>query len=65
MPVIECDTDLIDAADVLEIDLSEGTVKNITKNTTIKTKPLPGVMLTILQEGGLAEHFKKHGGFNI
>lgn len=65
LPVIECDTDLIDAGDELEIDLSGGIVKNITKGTTINTKTLPDVMLTILQEGGLAKHFKKHGGFSL
>ena len=27
--------------------------------------PLPPVMAQLLADGGLAEHFKKHGGFNL
>jgi len=65
LPVIECDTDLIEAGDKLSVDLAEGKLKNETKNIDIEIKSLPPVMIKILNDGGLAEHFKKHGGFNI
>lgn len=65
LPVIECDTDQIDESDELEIDLEAGVLHNRTKNIDIKIAPLPGVMLQILSEGGLVEHFKKYGTFNF
>ena len=63
--LIECDTDRIDANDKLEIDIQKGVVKNITKNEEIKIQPLPPVMIKLLNEGGLIEHIKKHGDFEL
>jgi 3-isopropylmalate/(R)-2-methylmalate dehydratase small subunit len=65
LPLVECDTDNIDAGDELEVDLNKGVVFNKTKKITLQAKALPDVMIKILQDGGLAEHFKKHGGFNL
>lgn len=65
LPVVECDTDSIDDGDELELDLEAGYLKNVTKGTDIPVKPLPSVMAQLLEEGGLAAHFRKHGGFNI
>ncbi|MCL0063154.1 3-isopropylmalate dehydratase small subunit [Peptococcaceae bacterium] len=65
LPVVECDTDKIEAGDRLEVDLKKGVVRNITKNIEIKTNPLPSVMIKILNDGGLAAHFRKYGGFNL
>ena len=65
LPVLECDTDLIDDGDELSVDLEKGVLLNITKGTEIDFPPLPPVMAQLLADGGLAEHFKKHGGFNL
>jgi 3-isopropylmalate/(R)-2-methylmalate dehydratase small subunit len=65
LPVIECDTDLIDDGDELAVDLHSGVVRNLTKGTEIPFPPLPPVMEQLLADGGLVEHFKKHGGFNL
>jgi 3-isopropylmalate/(R)-2-methylmalate dehydratase small subunit len=65
LPVIECDTDLIDDGDELSVDLASGVVRNLTKGTEIPFPPLPEVMAQLLADGGLVEHFKKHGGFNL
>lgn len=65
LPVVECDTDRIDAGDELEVDLAAGKVFNKTKGEIIKAKPLPPVMIKILNDGGLSAHFKKYGGFNL
>ncbi|NTW05367.1 MAG: 3-isopropylmalate dehydratase small subunit [Peptococcaceae bacterium] len=65
LPVVECNTDLIDSGDQLEVNLSDGIIKNITKGIEIPIKPLPDVMIKILNDGGLAPHFKKYGGFNL
>ena len=63
--LIECDTDRIDAQDELEIDIKQGIIKNLTKNETIEITPLPDVMIKLLNEGGLIEHLKKHGDFDL
>ncbi len=65
LPVVECDTDLIDEGDELIVDLSAGVVRNLTQDTEIPFPPLPPVMAQLLADGGLVEHFKKHGGFNL
>lgn len=65
LPVLICDTTQIDAGDELEVDVGKGEVKNLTKGITIAAKPLPDVMIKILNDGGLLEHFRKHGGFAL
>jgi 3-isopropylmalate/(R)-2-methylmalate dehydratase small subunit len=65
LPLIEADTDTISENDDLEIDLEKGTLKNLTKNTQIPIAPLPPVMRKLLADGGLVEHFKKHGGIKL
>lgn len=62
---IECNTDGIEESDELELDLDGGIIKNKTKGKEIKISPLPKTMQTLLADGGLVEHFKKHGGFKI
>lgn len=65
LPVVECDTDQIDPGDDLIVDLTAGVITNKTKGVTLPIKPLPDVMIKILNDGGLAPHFKKYGGFNF
>ncbi|MCD7739945.1 MAG: 3-isopropylmalate dehydratase small subunit [Candidatus Gastranaerophilales bacterium] len=63
--LIECDTDKINAKDELEIDVKEGYVYNITQNIKMPVTPLPEVMIKLLKEGGLIEHLKLHGDFDL
>ena len=63
--LIECDTDGIDEADKLSVDLDEGLIKNLTKKTEIKIMPLAKVMQTLLKDGGVIEHFRKNKGFKF
>ena len=65
LPVVEIDTDLIGDGDQLEVDLEAGVVRDLTKGAEIPFAPLPPVMAQLLADGGLVEHFKKHGGFNL
>jgi 3-isopropylmalate/(R)-2-methylmalate dehydratase small subunit len=65
LPVVECDTDLIDDGDQLTLDLEAGVLRDVTKAITIPFPPLPSVMAQLLADGGLVEHFKKHGGFAL
>jgi 3-isopropylmalate/(R)-2-methylmalate dehydratase small subunit len=65
LPAVECDTTNIATGDELEVDLTKGEITNRTKGIIIPVKPLPPVMIKILNDGGLAAHFRKHGGFNF
>lgn len=62
---IECDTDRIDAGDELELDIKAGVLKDLTKNIELKITPLPDVMIKLLDDGGLVEHLKKNGDFQL
>jgi 3-isopropylmalate/(R)-2-methylmalate dehydratase small subunit len=65
LPVLICETDKIDQEDALEVDLAKGTIKNLVKGIELKFSPLPEVMITILNDGGLAAHIQKHGDFKL
>ena len=63
--LLECDTDKINAGDELEVDIQKGVIKNLTQNTEITFTPLPDVMIKLLNDGGLVEHIKKNGDFQL
>ncbi len=63
--LLECNTDGIDANDELEVDVKQGIIKNLSKNTVISFNPLPDVMIKLQQDGGLIEHIKKNGDFKL
>jgi len=65
LPVLVCDTDGIDDGDELEIDLSAGTVRDITSGQKLTSGKIPQVMLHILNAGGLIPYIKKHGDFKL
>ncbi|RLI37953.1 hypothetical protein DRO55_00130 [Candidatus Bathyarchaeota archaeon] len=60
--MIECgEAEEIDDGDILEVDMERGVIKNLTKNTECKVKPLPMELQEILRSGGLVNYVKKHG----
>jgi 3-isopropylmalate/(R)-2-methylmalate dehydratase small subunit len=61
LPALIVDTDKINEGDHLEIDLVNGHVKNLTTGIQMDAPALPPVMRKIIEDGGLAEHIKKHG----
>jgi 3-isopropylmalate/(R)-2-methylmalate dehydratase small subunit len=65
LPVLICDTDKIDAGDEIEVNLTESTVTDITKNTKLTSGKIPKVMVDILNEGGLIPYISKHGNFEL
>jgi len=65
LPVIICNTDGIEAGDELEVDLSSGTILNLSKETETPFAPLPKVMQKILHDGGLLAHISKYGDFHL
>jgi 3-isopropylmalate/(R)-2-methylmalate dehydratase small subunit len=65
LPAVECDTTLIGAGDELEVDVGAGVIRNLTTAVEIKVAPMPEVMVELLNDGGVAEHFRKHGTWNL
>ena len=65
LPAIELDADQIDQGDELDVDLGAGLLRNLTRGADLKFPPLPPVMRRILDDGGLVEHIRKHGDFNL
>ena len=65
LPTLICDTDKIDAGDKLEVNLARGTINDLTKGVQLTFVKIPGVMLDILNEGGLVPYIAKHGDFEI
>jgi 3-isopropylmalate/(R)-2-methylmalate dehydratase small subunit len=65
LPVLICDTSLIDDGDELEVDLAAGTVKDKTNGNKLAFGKIPEVMLRILDEGGLIPYIQKYGDFKV
>ncbi|HIJ16848.1 MAG TPA: 3-isopropylmalate dehydratase [Thermoplasmata archaeon] len=63
LPLLQCDTDWISAGDGLVIDLTHGEVTCPARAVKVTTAPIPRIMCVLLEDGGLVEHLKKHGGF--
>ncbi len=61
LPMLECEeaVDSTESGDVLEVDLSRGEIKNITKKLTFTASPYPDFMAEIISSGGLIEYTKK------
>ena len=65
LPVLICDTDKINEGDELEVDLTAGTIRDITNGSALTFGQIPEVMLHILNEGGLIPYIQKHGDFKL
>jgi len=65
LPVLTCDTSRIQEGDLLRVDLGAGLVYDITQGFELTAGRMPEVMIRILQDGGLVEHIKKHGGLQL
>lgn len=65
LPLVSCNTEHIDEGDTLEVDLERGILYNVTKDMKITFQPLPMLMKTILQEGGLVPYVKRHGDLTL
>jgi 3-isopropylmalate/(R)-2-methylmalate dehydratase small subunit len=65
LPVLLCDTDKISDGDELEINLTGGTIANLTSGIILNYSKMPPIMSAILEEGGLIPYIQKHKGFVI
>ncbi len=63
--LVEADTEFIDDGDEIELDIEKGKLKDKAKGLIFDIKPVPLVMKTLLKDGGVVGHFKKHGGFKF
>ena len=61
LPLLECDeaVEKTKDGDILEVDLSNGRIKNLTKGMTFTAKPYPDFMAELISAGGLIEYTKK------
>jgi len=61
LPLLECDEaiDKTEVGDILEVELSNGRIKNLTKGMAFAAKPYPDFMAELISAGGLIEHTKK------
>jgi 3-isopropylmalate/(R)-2-methylmalate dehydratase small subunit len=64
LPLLECETavDNTEAGDILEVELSTGKIKNVTRNKEFTAKPYPEFMSQLIAAGGLIEYTKKKLG---
>jgi 3-isopropylmalate/(R)-2-methylmalate dehydratase small subunit len=65
LPVLICNTDEISDGDELEVYLEAGIIRNVTNSKQLTFSRIPGVMLRILDEGGLLPYIQKHGDFKV
>jgi 3-isopropylmalate/(R)-2-methylmalate dehydratase small subunit len=61
LPLLECDraVDETEASDTLEVELSSGRIKNLTKNMEFQAEAYPDFMAELIAAGGLVEYTKK------
>ena len=61
LPLLECAeaVDNTEAGDLLEVDLSRGEIKNLTRGMTFTAKPYPDFMAELISAGGLIEYTKQ------
>ncbi len=62
LPALECPgiIDAVEEGDQLEVDITRGKVRNLSKNVELEFVPLPGFMVDVLGEGGLVTYIKNH-----
>ena len=65
LPVLICDIERINDGDELEVDLEAGIVRDLSNGAILSFSKMPGVMLSILNEGGLVPYIKKYGDFKL
>ncbi len=60
LPILESEeaVEKIENGDEIEVNISTGEIKNITKNETYYANPIPEFMEKIIEAGGLVEYVK-------
>ncbi len=59
LPIVELSaTDEINEGDILDIDVENGSLKNVTAGKNYKIEPFPAFMKNIINKGGLVNYVK-------
>ena len=61
LPLLECEEAVAqtEAGDILEVNLSSGEIKNLTKGMVFTASPYPDFMAELISAGGLIKHTKQ------
>lgn len=62
LPLIQADTSKIREYDDLLIDLEKARIDDINQGISLPIQPLSGIMRTLLADGGIVNHLKRHQG---
>lgn len=64
LPIMECPeaVDGIADGDEVEVDLDNGTIKNLTNGSQFKAKPFPPFMQQLIEAGGLVDYAQRKLG---
>lgn len=65
LPLLQCDTGWIRQGDGLVADLASGEVSCPSRGVSVRSSAVPSMMRTLMDDGGLVPHLKKHGGFSL
>ena len=62
LPALECPgiTEAVKEGDIIEVDVTGGTVKNTRTDVELSFTPLPDFMVEVLNDGGLVPYLKKN-----
>ena len=63
LPILECPelVDETETGDELEVEISTGTIRNLTKGKTYRAQPIPPFMQELISAGGLMAWIKRKG----
>lgn len=65
LPLIECNTDTIKNNDFIEVNLKKGVVTSQKQGYLLKVKPFNRFQRALIEEGGIVNLYRKHGGLKI
>jgi len=67
LPVVEAPeaASQIAQGNLIEVNLKDGLIRDLTTNKTYYFKPIPPALMEILREGGLVEYLRKAGDYKL
>ncbi|HPP12689.1 MAG TPA: 3-isopropylmalate dehydratase small subunit, partial [bacterium] len=63
--LLEADTESISGGDLLEVNLTTGIIRNLSRGSQTSAQPLPEFLVEIAREGGVVAYLRKYGQFKI
>ena len=61
LPILECETAVeeTESGDILEVELSSGEIRNVSRGKVFQAEPYPDFMLELVSIGGLIEYTRR------